>query len=140
MAYSKAQLEEKLDSMGVQYDPDATASELKALYDELKTATVDESKGEPDTAPDSKPQEPQETTDSTEADKRDDTPTDGSPVIVVHQTCEKLYLRATPEKVSGNEIAILLGNKSHVAQEIGKEWTHLLDMDGYVASAFIEEV
>lgn len=140
MAYSKAQLEEKLDSMGVQYDPDATASELKALYDELKTATVDESKGEPDPAPDSKPQEPQETSDTPEADKLDDTPTDSSPVIVVHQTCEKLYLRATPEKVSGNEIAILLGNKSHVAQEIGKEWTRLLDMDGYVASAFIEEV
>ena len=140
MAYSKAQLEEKLDSMGVQYDPDATASELKALYDELKTATIDESKGEPDPAPDSKPQEPQETYDTPEADKLDDTPTNGSPVIVVHQTCEKLYLRATPEKVSGNEIAILLGNKSHVAQEIGKEWTHLLDMDGYVASAFIEEV
>ena len=140
MAYSKAQLEEKLDSMGVQYDPDASASELKDLYDELKTATVDESKGEPDTAPDSKPQEPQETTDSTEADKRDDTPTDGSPVIVVRQTCEKLYLRATPEKVSGNEVAILLGGREYAAQEIGEEWTYLFGMDGYVASALIEEV
>ncbi len=137
MTYSKTQLKEKLDSMGAQYDPDATASELKDLYDELKTATVDESKEEPDTAPDSKPQEPQETTDT---DKQDDTPTDGRPTIVVHQTCEKLYLRATPEKVSGNEIAILLGNKSHVAQEISEEWTHLLDMDGYVASSFIEAV
>ena len=140
MAYSKAQLEEKLDSMGVQYDPDATASELKALYDELKTATVDESKGEPDTAPDSKPQEPQEATDSPEKDKKDDTPINGSPAIVVHQTCEKLYLRATPEKVSGNEIAILLGNREYAAREIGEEWTYLFGVDGYVASTFIEEV
>lgn len=140
MAYSKTQLKEKLDSMGVQYDPDASTAELKDLYDELKTAIADESKGEPDTAPDSKPQEPQETTDAPEADKQDDMPIDASPTIVVHQTCEKLYLRATPEKVSGNKIAILLGNKSHVAQEIGEEWTYLLDMDGYVASALIEEV
>lgn len=140
MTYSKTQLKEKLDSMGVQYDPEASATELKALYDELKTATIDEQKGEPDLAPDIKPQEPQEATDTPENDKKDDTPTNGSPAIVVHQTCEKLYLRATPEKVSGNEIAILLGNKSHVAQEIGKEWTYLLDMDGYVASALIEEV
>ena len=43
-------------------------------------------------------------------------------------------------EVSGNEIAILLGNRGHVAQEIGKEWTYLLYMDGYVASAFIEGI
>ena len=39
----------KLDSMGVQYNPGTSASELKNLYDELKITTVDESKAESNT-------------------------------------------------------------------------------------------
>ena len=138
MTYSKKQLQEKLDGMNAQYDPDASVAELKALYDELKPATAEESKV--DTTSSNETQETEENVDAPEADEHDDTPIDASPAIMVRQTCEKLYLRSTPEKVSGNEIAILLGNREYAAREIGEEWTYLFGVDGYVASAFIEEV
>lgn len=140
MTYSKKQLQEKLDGMNAQYDPDASAAELKALYDELKTATAEESKVEQDTVSNNEVQENEENIDAPEANEHDDTPVNGSPAIMVRQTCEKLYLRSTPEKVSGNEIAILLGNREYATPEIGEEWTYLFGVDGYVASAFIEEV
>lgn len=140
MTYSKKQLQEKLDGMNAQYDPDASVAELKALYDELKTATAEGSKVEQDTASNNEVQEDEENIDVPEADEHDDTPIDTSPAIMVRQTCDKLYLRSTPEKVSGNEIAILLGNREYAAREIGEEWTYLFGVDGYVASTFIEEV
>lgn len=139
MTYNKKQLQEKLDGMNAQYDPDASAAELKALYDELKTATAEESKVEQDTVSNNEVQEDKENVDAPEADEHDGTPIDTSPAIMVRQTCDKLYLRSTPEKVSGNEIAILLGNREYAAREIGEEWTYLFGVDGYVASAFIEE-
>lgn len=140
MTYSKKQLQEKLDGMNAQYDPDASAAELKALYDELKTATAEESKVEQDTVSNNEVQEDEENIDAPEADEHDGTPIDASPAIMVRQTCDKLYLRSAPEKVSGNEIAILLGNREYAAREIGEEWTYLFGVDGYVTSAFIEEV
>lgn len=140
MTYSKKQLQEKLDGMNAQYDPNASAAELKALYDELKTATAEESKVEQDTVSNNEVQEDEENIDAPEADEHDGTPIDASPAIMVRQTCDKLYLRSAPEKVSGNEIAILLGNREYAAREIGEEWTYLFGVDGYVASAFIEEV
>lgn len=140
MTYNKKQLQEKLDGMNAQYDPDASVAELKALYDELKTATAEESKVEQDNASNNEAQEDEENIDAPEADEHDDTPINASPAIMVRQTCDKLYLRSAPEKVSGNEIAILLGNREYAAREIGEEWTYLFGVDGYVASAFIEEV
>nr|DAZ40292.1 MAG TPA: hypothetical protein [Caudoviricetes sp.] len=161
MTYSKKQLMEKLDAMGAQYDPEASVQELDQLYRELKTATapVDEgtvhSLDDADTttestdeadieskeedSPDDSESVAEELVDTSKAEVQDDMPVNAAPVIMVRQTCKKLYLRSTPEKVSGNEVAILLGGREYAAREIGEEWTYLFGMDGYVASAFIEE-
>lgn len=140
MTYSKKQLNEKLDAMGVIHDPDSPVNELKALYDEVKTVSKEDTEEQAVAAIDNTPTAADEgATDATDTAAEDpDSPVNElkSPQSV-RVNCSKLALRSCPSKNSPM-IDVLEEGAEFTAEEFESEWLYVPDRDGYVMREFVE--